>query len=125
MGGSLPDSPHGENHQMDVLQSLDSDLNIYALANGMELIRDRGGSPGRVLTWYNEGAERQIIVSASSGDALNAVDVVVGVGGGGLRHKPPEATESFREGIAPGELKKLLDQGVTQANALTRPDREN
>lgn len=123
MTNDSPGSPHGENQEMDVLQTLDSDLNIYALANGMELIRNRGGVEGRVLTWYSDRAERQILISAASGEAANAVNVLIGVGGGGLQHKPPEATQSFREGIAPGELRKLLDEAVQKANALVRPDR--
>ena len=110
---------------MDVLNTLDSELNIFALANGMELIRDRSGSPDRVLTWYSDGAERQIIVTAHAAQPEGAVDVRVGVGGGGLDHRPPEATESFREGIAPGELRKLLEEAVTSANNLIRPEKSS
>ena len=106
---------------MDVLQSLDADLNIYALANGMELIRNRGETPDRVLTWYSDGAERQIIVTAHGEEPSQAVDVFVGVGGGGLQHRPPEHTEPYREAIAPGELRRLLDGAVELANGLTRP----
>ena len=109
---------------MDVLQSLDADLNIFALANGMELIRNRSGEPDRVLTWYSDGAERQIIVTAHAPEPTQAVDVFVGVGGGGLDHKPPELTEPFREAIAPGELRRLLDEAVEKANALARPPKE-
>ena len=107
---------------MDVLQSLDTDLNIYALANGMELLRDRVEAPDRVLTWYSDGAERQIVIRPAAGS--EAVDVHVGVGGGGPHHRPPERTEPFRTGVAPGELRRLLDDATTAANALARPERE-
>lgn len=41
---------------------LDAKLNIYALANGMDLLKE---PTTRTLGWYREGLERGILVEAS------------------------------------------------------------
>ena len=99
------------------LQAIDPELNIFALANGVDLLRE---SERRVLEWYRDGMERRIHIEPS-GDG--GVDLAIGAG---ARRESDRArldlVRAFRDGVAPGQLKGLLPEAIEAANALTRQD---
>lgn len=103
-----------------VLQEIDPDLNIFALANGLDLLRE---PEGRVLEWYRDGMERRIHIAPSRESPDGAVDLEIGAG---ARRESDRVKlylrREYRDGVAPGELKGLLPEAIEASNALTRGD---
>lgn len=102
----------------EVFTAVDPDLNIFALANGMDLYRDHVDPPDRVLEWFRDGLERRIHLLAA---AKNAFDVEVAARGK-IDGAHREARVGFREGIAPGQLKGLLAEAIDAANTIEREE---
>ena len=46
---------------------LDPKLNVYCLANGLDLLKNHSGFPDRTLEWYSDGMERRASVVAEPG----------------------------------------------------------
>ena len=94
---------------------VDAKLNVYALANGMDLVKlDRA----RELEWYKDGRDRGILVQLSDGGRLTVSATAIidrRKEGTGLMEvverdlNPSELTESFSE---------VLDRATELANAL-------
>lgn len=102
------------------LQAIDPELNIFALANGVDLMRE---PQRRVLEWYREGMERRIHIEPSGDVPAGGVDLAVGAGARRESDKVRlDLVRAFREGVAPGELRGLLPEAIEAANALTRED---
>ena len=101
-----------------VFASVDPDLNIFALANGMDLYRDHVDRPDRVLEWFRDGLERRIHLVPAAADAL---DVEVAARGkiDGVRR---ERRAAFKSAVAPADLKGLLAGAIDAANALRRDE---
>ncbi len=115
-----PTGPGGEEQPAgSVLQEIDSDLNIFALANGTDLLRDPAGRPERIFEWYRDGMERHIIVTPAADSPDGAIDLAVGA-----RLRQDGAYRSlrrpFRASVAPGELRAALPLAIDAANELTR-----
>jgi hypothetical protein len=112
-GSAAGDDPGGA-----VLREIDPDLNIFALANGLDLFRDPGGAPARVLEWYRDGMERRIHLTPSSVRA-GALDVAVGA----LARREGvkiELRRPFQAAVAPSRLRTVLPQAIEGGNALAR-----
>lgn len=102
------------------LQAIDPELNVFALANGVDLLRE---PRGRVLEWYREGMERRIHIEPSGDAPAGGVDLAVGAGARRESDKVMlDLVRVFRTGAAPGELRSLLPEAIEAANALTRED---
>ena len=117
-----PVAPGGRTRAGDPLEPLDPDLTIFALANGMDLARERAGVPCRVLEWFREGLERTIGIEAEAGG-----EVMVWVGARrGRRSEPGEARRELRRSAGVDELRRslrpLLAEAVEAANALEERD---
>mgnify|MGYP001544694001 CR=1 FL=1 len=52
------------------LDAVDPVLNVVALANGMDLHRDRFDPPDRVLAWFRNGLERLIHLRPAAGGTI-------------------------------------------------------
>ena len=92
--------------------AVDPKLTIYALANGMDLIKGEGS---RRLEWYRDGRDRGILVSAEAGSvSVHAM----------AWHGDPDAAQKQSTGdpMAPGdfvaELSIVLAGATEVANAL-------
>jgi hypothetical protein len=117
------DGTDGEWQQLEApLQDVDPELNIFALANGLDLLKNRSDAPDRTLEWYRDGMERRIGIRAEAsgrfrvtveasrkenGDTLVAAADLSG----------PLTAEELRAG-----LRTLLSDGIEAANGLTRDD---
>ncbi len=93
---------------------LDPKLNIFALANGMDLVKE-GGS--RRLGWYREGLERGILLEAHPDGTLDVTALCW------KTHDLPSARRApQREGVSAdslvAELSALLGSALEAANAL-------
>ena len=94
--------------------AVDPKLTIFALANGMDLVKDDGF---RRLEWYRDGRERGIHVEATPDGALqvtvrawstgDASSVITGSQG------PPHAPEAMAR-----NLSAILGQALEAANGL-------
>jgi len=104
------------------LEEIDPDLNIFALANGLDLYRDRSDRSDRVLEWYRDGMVRRARLVAVAGDR---VDVHYGAarraGDDG-----PSGWWPLEEGLdgstLASTLRSVLASAVARANDLTRSD---
>lgn len=90
--------------------SIDPKLNVFALANGMDLTKN---PTQRRLEWFTEGLERAIVIERD-GDAAFSVAVV------SWRHGSTEITEraSLGEAVPASEVIALLDPAIETANGL-------
>ena len=124
----MSDSPSSSGRGSEALDAslreIDPDLNIFALANGLDLHRNLAGTPDRVLGWYREGMERFLRlepeVDGTESFALwaEAVRTREGTSRSARREvRRGVPTTSLRQ-----ELRAMLAQGIESANALGLPD---
>lgn len=86
---------------------VDPKLTIYALANGMDLIKEQADE--RVLTWYRDGRERGIVLTAETGGALTLTAAAWAT------NKPETRTAtSVRTGVDPAELAASLTASLEE-----------
>lgn len=95
-----------------VRQGLDEVLNIFALANSIELVR--GDERDRVLEWYRDRGTRRIHLLRGDPSSFD-VDVTAEFTVKGVRR---EVRDRFRSGVDQGEIRALLAGAVDAANAL-------
>lgn len=95
-----------------VPQGLDEILNIFALANSIDLVH--GQERDRVLEWYRDRGARRIHLAPGEGASYD-LDVAAEFTQDGVRH---EVRNRFRSGVAAGELRALLVEAIDAANAL-------
>ncbi len=100
-----------------VPQGLDEILNIFALANSIDLVQ--GEERNRVLEWYRDRGARRIHLIPGEGSSYD-LDVAAEFTLEGVRR---EVRDRFRSGVAAGELRALLVEAIDAANAL-EGDRE-
>lgn len=107
---------------MSVLRQIDSDLTIFALANGLDLRRDED-PPARTLTWYRDGMDRRIVLTPADASDPGAVDVAVE---SEARVGPERRAlrRPFREATELAALRALLPEAVDCCNDLTRDEVE-
>lgn len=104
------------------LLTVDSELNIFALANGLDLLRNQSDVPDRTLEWYRDGMERRIRIRAEAPDR-HTISVVAARRRSGVT---VEASRPLRSDLTAEELRKglrpMLAEGIEAANALTEDD---
>lgn len=103
---------------------IDPELNIYALANGLDLLKNDSGQPDRTLEWYRDRMERRVRFVAKRGAPRRyALEV------GASRKEDGVRLEVLRtvlddapfDELGPG-LRGLLAEAVDRANELTRDE---
>ena len=96
----------GEN----VFEAIDPKLNMFALANGMDLIKADGS---RRLIWFMGGLERGLeIVVGPNGDFAVT-------GSAWPTKSPDDATTTFlSDSVTDSDLTATLEQGIEVTNAL-------
>lgn len=102
------------------LATLDPKLNVFALANGMDL---RPEGDARVLEWYRDGLDRRIRLEPDVGAARFAVRAVGALATRGRRAEAVVTVESaLRVEEIAARFPELLAGAVDAANAMTRED---
>ncbi len=91
-------------------EAIDPKLNVFALANGMDLIK---GPDFRRLEWFTEGLERGILIESDGDGALRL----------GVLSWPTGSTEisaraAAGEGLSGEELITSLQTAIDAANKL-------
>lgn len=104
------------------LLEIDSELNIFSLANGLDLLKNRSDAPDRVLEWYRDGMERRIVIRVEGPERLS-VSVGASTKRGGVRRA---ALVPLGDAVSPAELKErlrpTLAEGIEAANSLAEAD---
>jgi hypothetical protein len=103
-----------------LLEELDPFLNVFALANGLDLDKDPPDPPARLLGWYRDGMERFLRLEPEQGATgrllvwAEAIQKRDGRTHRGRRPvQGPLAGESLHQ-----DLRAVLERGIEQANAL-------
>lgn len=59
----MSDEPHSGTGDRALFTAIDAKLNMFALANGMDLLK---GDADRRLEWFTDGMERGIVIEAAT-----------------------------------------------------------
>ena len=95
-------------------EKVDPKLTIFALANGMDLVKDDPSE--RVLSWYREGRERAIVISSREADSLTLSAAAWATNHGGNRTE--KEIRQIPTDELTGSLSKILDEVIEAANHL-------
>ena len=100
---------------------IDPELNIYALANGLDLLKNTTGRPDRTLEWYRDRMERRVRIVADGGSPAR---YSVQVGASRKEEGVPMEVLATLLGAASfddlrSRLRGLLAEAVDRANELT------
>jgi hypothetical protein len=108
----------------EAFRDIDGDLNIFALANGLDLKKNESGGPDRTLEWFRDGLDRRIVIAtAAGGSAGYDVRVEAWRRKDGIRHathrtiRQAAAFQEIRMGLRP-----LLAELIEAANGLAEDD---
>lgn len=93
---------------------LDATLNIYALANGMDLVKE---PTTRRLGWYRDGMERGIVLEADADGALTVTALSWRTSDPSTARRAPQRESMPPEELA-NELSTILEAALEAANAL-------
>jgi len=91
-------------------EAIDPRLNVFALANGMDLAKD---AESRRLEWFSDGLERGIVIRAD-GESGFAIDVVA------WRTRTTEVTNQreLATRVEAGSISAVLSDAIDAANGL-------
>ena len=94
-------------------EAIDSNLTVFALANGLDLAKADGH---RRLEWFSEGLERGIVIEPTDGGGY---DVRVLTWRSGRPESQNERVVS--EGLSVQDLRSSLSDAIETANGLEAP----
>lgn len=106
------DGASGESHD---LRDIDGKLTVFALANGMDLLKDPGA---RRLEWFRDGLEREIRVEP---DGAGGLSIRVAAWPFGERGRVTERIHA--DAVPRGALPRALEAAIDAANALAADQR--
>ena len=92
---------------------VDSKLTMYALANGMDLMKDEGS---RRLAWYRDGMDRGISVSLTAGGELEVTAMAWSGDPDGARRQ--KVGDALTPDDLTAQLSTVLDGATETANTL-------
>jgi len=110
MGGATQNPAEG-GHLFD---AVDATLTVFALANGMDLVR---GISGRKLEWYLDGSDRGVLLEARADGALTVTALAWDRN---VPQVPPrtKSLESLPAAAPARALTAALEKALEAANAL-------
>ena len=91
-------------------EAIDPKLTVFALANGMDLVKEDGS---RRLSWFTEGRERGLQIGPGQAGYFSVTALA-------WQTRSPEDTASspIASDVAVDELMATLERGIEDANAL-------
>lgn len=95
-------------------ERIDPKLTIYALANGMDLVKEPGV---RRLGWYRDGREREVSIARRDGGGFQLAAAAFRTGKAEDRAEARVAEADTDEDLL-ARLSGLLDTGQQEANRL-------
>lgn len=121
MASGFEEEDRGRRAGEEPLLGIDSELNIFALANGVDLLRNVSDDPDRILEWYREGMERRIVIRAS-GSGRYAITVSASRGRGGEARMTTRSLAEITAADLRNDLRQFLSDGIERANELNEDD---
>ena len=106
----MSEGMHPGVHGSDPFEAIDPGLNVFALANGMDLSK---GSDFRRLEWFAEGLERGILIEAEGSDGFR-----LGVLSWPTGSAEISAQASVSGGLSGADLIGHLQGAIDAANEL-------
>lgn len=106
----MSDGAGGASVRTDPFASIDPKLNVYALANGMDLTK---GPRHRRLEWFKEGLERGILIEANGDGSIEVGAVAWRTSSDVVGARAPVGG-----GLAATDVMALLDRALETANGL-------
>ena len=107
----------GDGHPVASMEAVDRKLNVFALANGMDL--DRKGD-ARVLGWFRDGLERSVRVEPGEGAGTWAIRAAATRD---ARSRDGEVVRTLEAALDVDQIltrfRELLPGAVDAANAIT------
>jgi hypothetical protein len=91
-------------------ERLDPRLNVFALANGIDLTK---GSGFRRLEWFTQGLERGILIAAEPGGSFRLEASAWQTGS-----NEAQGRAALGEGLSADELGGMLEGAIATANGL-------
>ena len=108
----------GERRPTAPMEAVDRKLNVFALANGMDLHR-RGDV--RVLGWYRDGMERVVRIEPGEGEGTWAIRAAASAD---TRAREAEIVHTLESALAPDAIlarfPELFAGAMAAANAIDR-----
>lgn len=104
----------GAGHQGGAFEALDPKLNIFALANGMDLVKE---ASSRRLGWYREGMERAILVELRDDGAFTVSAMSWKTRDPEGAHRAPQRDGMNGDDLVAG-LSAILESALEAANCL-------
>ena len=119
----MTDAPGGaERRPPASMEAVDRKLNVFALANGMDL--DRRGDV-RVIGWYRDGMERLVRLEPGEGEGTWAIRAAATAD---ARTRGPEVVRTVEAALGVDDIlarfKELFAGAVEAANAIDGEGRE-
>jgi hypothetical protein len=112
----------GEGHPAS-MEAVDRKLNVFALANGIDLTRL---GDARVLAWYRDGMERGVRVEPGGGDGTWAIRATAAPDGRTPARAVVRTLESALDvGQILSRFKELMAGALDAANALSQEEAED
>jgi hypothetical protein len=99
--------PAGE---ANVFEAIDPKLNMFALANGMDLLKS---DESRRLVWFMGGLERGLEITSGSPDGFS-----IDASAWPTRSPDELKTAPVSEGVAGSDVTGTLEQGIEVANSI-------
>ena len=112
----------GDGRPAASMEAVDRKLNVFALANGMDL--DRRGET-RILLWYRDGMERRVRVEPGQGGGTWAIRTSAARD---VRPTEGEAARTLESALAADEIltrfTELMAGAMDAANSIAREEAE-
>lgn len=94
-------------------EAIDSNLTVFALANGLDLAK---AEAHRRLEWFSEGLERGIVIEVGGGGGYDVRVMTWRSGRTGSRTE-----RVLAEGLSVTDLRTMLSDAIETANSLEAP----
>ena len=115
-------SSGGDDRPAASLEAVDRKLNVFALANGMDLARK---GDARVLEWFRDGLERSIRIEPGEGPVTWAIRAIATRD---TRARTGEIVRTLESALDPDQIlsrfRELMPGAVDAANAIASEEAE-
>lgn len=113
-GGTEEGMSDGTQSSGDRFDDVDSNLTVFALANGTDLVKGEGH---RRLEWFSEGLERGIVIEAKEDGRFDVTALTWRA-----RSARRRTEMSVGESVPASELRSTLADAIHMANGLDAPE---
>ncbi len=110
----MSDETHSGTGDRGLFTAIDAKLNMFALANGMDLLK---GDADRRLEWFTDGMERGIVIEAATAGSAGSFRVRVISWPTGSAESISDASD-IGDSLSAEEITTVLADAIDVANRL-------